>query len=125
MNRFDTIDDLTNPERLCKLTGPIADMHVTPFSAIGFSSSAFQKVKVHLETGATKNFILKQTRFKDDWLSLRSNDSIGREAALLEEDRLKKIWSIIRCPYVAFAKENDSSALLMDDYSDDLFPDAR
>jgi len=125
MHRFETINDLTDPEQLCKLIGAIAGINVESFSAIGFSHSVFRKVKLVLETGSIRNLILKQTNLKDDWLSLRSQDIVGREAEMLEEVCLKKIWGILHCPYIAFARENDSTGLLMEDLSAYLFPDTK
>lgn len=125
MHRFDTIADLTNPELLCNVTGPIATINSEPFSAIGFSHSGFHRVEVILQTGLRRKFILKQTNIKADWLSHRTNDQVGREGALLNEKRLAKIWSYIHCPYVAVAQEDGFTALLMDDFSDYLFPDVR
>jgi thiamine kinase-like enzyme len=125
MHRFDRVADLSCREILSKLTGPIVKIDTEPLSANGFSGSVLERVHVLLQTGATKKFILKKTNLRADWLSQRSNDHIGREAAFLNESRLSRIWDIIHCPYVAFAREHGSTGLLMDDYSDYLFPDVR
>ena len=125
MKRFRCIDDLTNPELLGRLIGLVAKIDKQPFSAVGFSGSVLERVRVLLETGTTRNFVLKETRLNNEWLSLRTNDAIGREAALLDEDKLAKVWNIIHCPYVAFAREIDCTGLLMDDLTEHLFPDTR
>jgi len=125
MHRFDTIADLTKPESLRNLTGPIVQINTEPFSAIGFSHSKFDRVEVLLQTGLTRKFVLKQTNIKADWLSHRTNDLVGREGALLNEKPLAKVWTKIHCPYVAFAQEAGFTGLLMDDFSDYLFPDVR
>jgi hypothetical protein len=125
MNRFNKIADLTDPGYLCAITGPVIKIDAVPFAAIGFSGALLQRIEVLPETGVKRNFILKQTDLKKDWISQRTNDHIGREAALLEEHCLAKIWKYIHCPYVAFARENDLTGLLMEDVSDYLFPDAR
>src|SRR6478752_3448529 len=108
MTRFATIADLTNPDCLSQVTGPITTIQVTPFTAIGYSGSALYQVQAIMTNGSTKNFVLKQTRLKTDWLSQRTNDRIGREAALLHEKDLDAIWTKIVNPYVAFAHEEDS-----------------
>jgi thiamine kinase-like enzyme len=125
MQRFENISDLTNPACLCKITGPIAGISKTLLSAVGFSGSVLERVEVILQSGSIRNFILKYTRLEADWLSLRSKDSVGREAALLSESGLSGIWHSIHCPYIAFASENAETGLLMDDFTDYLFPDVR
>src|SRR5438105_3955390 len=125
MMRFDSIPDLTNPELLCTLTGPIVKINKTLLSAVGFSGSVLERVEVILQSGIIRNFILKYTRIEADWLSQRARDKVGREAALLSESSLSCIWNSIHCPYVAFASENGEIGLLMDDFSDYLFPDVR
>src|ERR1700681_2403235 len=125
MVRFATISDLTNPEKLCTLTGPISKVSKTLLSAIGFSASVLERIEIILQSGIKRNFILKRTRLGADWLSQRSNDQVGREAALLNEFSLSGIWNIIHCPYSAFTSENDQIGLLMDDFTDYLFPDVR
>jgi thiamine kinase-like enzyme len=125
MKRFDSTPALTNPELLCELTGPIEEINKTLLSAVGFSGSVLERVKVKLKSGITRNFILKSTRIEADWLSQRAKDQVGREAALLSESCLSGIWNIIHCPYVAFASENGEIGLLMDDFTDYLFPDVR
>src|ERR1035437_1615659 len=125
MVRLATISDLTNPEILCKLTGPIARINKKLLSAVGFSGSILERIEVKLQSGVTRNFILKYTRIKADWLSQRAKDHVGREAELLSESGLSGIWNIIHCPYLAFASENGEIGLLMDDFTDYLFPDVR
>ncbi|HEX5153940.1 MAG TPA: phosphotransferase [Parafilimonas sp.] len=125
MTRFDTIADLTNPECLRKITGPVMKVDIVPFAAIGFSGATLQRVEVLCETGTKRNFVLKLVHLKNDWISQRTNDHIGREGALLDEQCLAGIWDHIHCPYIAFARENDLTGLLMNDFSNYLFPDAR
>jgi hypothetical protein len=125
MTRFEAIADLTDPDCLSQVAGPIATVEVTPFTAIGFSGSALYRVQAVMANGSTKNFVFKRTELKADWLSQRTNDRIGREVALLGEKDLEAVWTKIVNPYVAFAREEDSSGLLMDDLSGYLFPDIR
>jgi Phosphotransferase enzyme family len=125
MMRFDTISDLTNPQLLCRITGPVTRINKTLLSAVGFSGSVLEKVEVNLQSGIIRKFVLKYTRLKVDWLSQRARDQVGREAALLNESGLSGIWKSIHCPYTAFAIENGEIGLLMDDFSAFLFPDIR
>jgi Phosphotransferase enzyme family len=125
MIRFETILGLTSSELLSTITGPILKINKTLLSAVGFSGSVLEKVDVSLKSGANRNFILKYTRLGDDWLSQRSGDQVGREAALLSESCLAGVWNCIQCPYVAYALENGEIGLLMDDFSAYLFPDVR
>ena len=125
MQRFENFLDLTNPICLGKITGPIAGIKKTILSAVGFSGSVLERVEVHLQSGGIRNLILKSTRLETDWLSLRSKDMVGREAALLGEAGLSGVWKSIHCPYIAFAFENGETGLLMDDFTDFLFPDIR
>jgi thiamine kinase-like enzyme len=125
MVRFAKVSDLTDPDHLVGLTGPIAAMNNTLLSAVGYSGSVLERIEVKLQSGTIRNFILKDTRFESDWLSQRANDQVGREAALLNESSLSGIWNCIHCPYCAFASENGRIGLLMDDYTDYLFPDIR
>ena len=125
MIRFDSISSLTNPEFLSRITGPISSINKTQLSAIGYSGSLLERIEVFLQSGIIRNFILKSTLIKADWLSQRANDQVGREAELLNEPSLSGVWKCIQSPYVAFAKENGQIALLMDDVSDYLFPDIR
>jgi thiamine kinase-like enzyme len=125
MNRFATIAALTEPGPLGSITGPITTVHTEPLHTIGFSASELQKLTVVFETGNTQSFIVKKTDRQADWLSQRSRDGVGREAALLEEPCLQQIWNKLHCPYVAFAREGKQLGLLMEDLSTYLFPDVR
>jgi thiamine kinase-like enzyme len=125
MLRSDSIASLTDPEFLSRILGPIAKVEKTMLPFVGYSGSVLERVEIILQTGVRRNFILKSTQIKADWLSQRSKDQVGREAALLGESSLSGIWDHIHCPYVAFAKENGIIGLLMDDFSNYLFPDIR
>jgi thiamine kinase-like enzyme len=125
MNRFETIADLTNPQSLSTIFGPVKNINTKPFNAIGFSGAILQRVELISEDNITQHLILKQANSKNDWLSQRTHDAIGREAAWLNEDCLAKTWNIIHCPYIAFAQDNGTTGLLMKDLSAHLFPDNR
>src|SRR5450432_4096066 len=125
MKRLTFISNFTNPEVIETFTGAISNIHNTILSGIGFSASVLQRIDVDLITGPAQSFILKQTSLNADWLSQRTQDSIGREAAILNEKCLLKIWESIHCPYIAFAIEEGQIAMLMNNLSDYLFPDVR
>jgi hypothetical protein len=125
MNRLATIAALTDPALLATISGLAAEVHIEPLTTIGFSASELQKVTVVVKNGNTQKFVLKKTNRQADWLSQRSHDSVGREAALLEEPILQKIWNYLHCPYLAFAREGYLTGLLMEDLSAHLFPDVR
>ncbi len=67
--------------------------------------------------------MLKRTRLADDWLSQRTADPVGREAALLDEPSLSRVWDCFVCPYRAFAIDTQEIGVLMDDLTDHLLPD--
>lgn len=125
MLRSDSIAGLTNPKLLSKIVGPITKIEKTILPAVGYSGSVLQRVEIILQTGIRRSFILKSTQIESDWLSQRAKDQVGREAALLGESSLSEIWTSIHCPYIAYAKENGVIALLMEDFSNFLFPDIR
>ena len=125
MQRFDFISDLANPRSLASLLGPVLQINKTILHAEGFSGSVLERVTVTLGSGEIQNLILKHIVLKNDWLSQRSGDDIGREGALLEEPYLSRVWDSVHCPYIAFAKEKNELALLMNDVSPWLFPDTR
>src|SRR5580692_1335032 len=122
---FNSIRELTDPKRLCTVTGPISKINQTIIAGVGFSGSELSRVQVLLYSGLTQYYILKCTRLDADWLSQRAGDRVGREFALLGESALSEIWNSIHCPYVACASENGKIGLLMNDYSSYLFPDVK
>ena len=126
MKRFASISDFTDTKAMEAFTGAISGINKTTlFSGAGFSGAALERIDVETTSGLKHSFMLKHTRLNADWLSLRTNDTIGREAALLDEKRLSKVWESIHCPYLAFAMEEGEIAMLMNDLSEYLFPDVR
>jgi len=125
MTRCNSIADLTNPQWLKTIYGPLKEINTKPFITTGFSGAVLQKIELIAADNTTHHLILKQTNLKTDWISQRTHDTVGREAAWLNEECLRRTWNIIHCPYIAFAKENDLTGLLMEDLSAHLFPDNR
>jgi hypothetical protein len=123
--RLQHIEDLTDQPGLEAIVGPIAAIDRRPFSSGGFSGSSFEKITVTLSSGTTQQFVLKQTRLADDWFSQRTSDPVGREAALLDEPSLSRVWDSFACPYRAYAIDDGAIGLLMDDLAGHLFPDER
>ena len=125
MKRFASIADLTDPRALETLTGPVSSIHKTLLSGVGYSGSVLYRMEVHLLSGEIRSFILKHTVIRTDWLSQRTHDTVGREAAILDDPYFSRIWESIQCPFVAFALDEGEIAVLMKDVTLYLFPDVR
>jgi hypothetical protein len=125
MKQFTYISDLTNPKAPETITGAVSSINKTLLSGIGYSDATLERIDVKLTSGSTQSFILKYIKLSADWLSQRTKDTVGREAAILEEDRLLKIWESVDCPYIAFAMEKGQIAVLMKDLSAYLLPDVK
>ena len=125
MKQFTHISDLTNPKVIETITGAVSTINKTLLSGIGYSDSTLERIDVELTSGSTQSFILKYTKLNADWLSQRTKDTVGREAAILGEDSLLKIWDSVDCPYIAFAIEKGEIAVLMNDLSAYLLPDVK
>ena len=122
---FDLIADLNHAETLARLLGPISRFTRTPIETVGFSGSRHHRFEIVMASGQQHAFIFKHTRLADNWIAHRTMDRLGREAALLAEPALAGVWQAFDCPYRAFAMEPGEIGLLMDDLSDQLFPDVR
>lgn len=125
MKRFAAIVDLTNPQALATLMGQVLTIHKTILSGVGYSGSVLYRMQVHLLSGEVRSFILKRTAIRTDWLSQRTHDTVGREAAILDDPYFSRIWESVQCPFVAFALEEGEIAVLMKDVTPHLFPDIR
>jgi hypothetical protein len=88
MKRFDSIENLTSSESLCELVGPISKIEKKLLSGVGYSDSALVRIKLVLQSGISRDFVLKHTRLTRDWLSQRARDQVGRESALLNDPSL-------------------------------------
>src|SRR5687768_12482469 len=120
--RFATPGQTIEPEALAALVGPIRALERVPLHTIGFTEARHERLELILESGERRRFVVKRTRLAADWTARRTNDTRGREAAMLAEPALDAIWDSFACPYVAFATAGDEIALLMDDLSAHLFP---
>lgn len=118
-------EDLTRPETLERVVGPVSTITIAPLQTTGFSGSEHKLVKVLLQDGATRRFILKRTPLQTDWTYQLSSSSRAREAALLDTPQLRGVWQVFKCPYVYFAECPNETALLMEDLTPFLLPDVK
>ncbi len=130
MNRSDvtpvrvaTPDHLVHAEVLQSLLGPIASLTVQPMQTSGYSGAVFERVEVRLAHAGTQVMVCKRTRLAKDWVAYRSNDRLGREVALLAEARLRGVWDVMNCPYLAYAAAAGELGVLMTDLGPWLLPD--
>ncbi|HET9983231.1 MAG TPA: aminoglycoside phosphotransferase family protein [Longimicrobiales bacterium] len=123
--RFPSIASLLDPGALAQIVGPVRLVRREPMGTPGFSGSTHERLVVVLGDGAERRLVLKRVPLDRDWTVLASGDARGREAALLAEPALARVWDIFACPYVAYALGEGEVALLMDDLGERLFPDVR
>lgn len=119
------VADLLDTETLRRLLGGAGAVQVEPLQTLGYSGSQFFRIIVDTSTGAQEQFFVKRTVLKEDWFSQRSQDRIGREAAVLLAPQLAEIGQVFHLPYRAVAVEAGRFALLMEDVSPWLLPDER
>lgn len=122
VSRFRRIEDLTDPNCLASLIGPIVSVERAPLVTLGYSAARHERLCLRLGSGGDRSFVLKRIWPRLDWTSYRTGDARGREALLLEEPSLQTIWRIFYCPYWAYAVEEDAIGLLMEDLADSLPP---
>jgi hypothetical protein len=122
---FDHIDQLRDPEALSRLTGPVVAVERLVMPTVGFSGSTHERFELRLASGDRLPLVLKHTRLSHDWVTKRTADDVGREAALLGERKLDRVWEVFSCPYVAYAAERGALGLLMHDLTEYLMPDVR
>jgi hypothetical protein len=121
--QFRQIDDLSSPERLGEIVGPVESIVHMPLATVGFSQAQHERLTVHLRDGSQVKLVLKRFRLADSWTAYRTGDTVGREAALLTEPALGSVWQVFRNPYRALAIEGGEIGLLMTDLTDTLVPD--
>ncbi len=117
------IDDLSSPEGLREILGPIASIVREPLATVGFSQAQHERVTVYLSHGSQAQVVLKRFALSTSWTAYRTGDPVGREAALLMEPALAGVWEVFGNPYRAFAVEGEEVGLLMTDLTDTLVPD--
>ena len=123
--KTNSISDLTDNDFLTGLFGPIDHIEKQPLKTTGFSGSAHEKVVLHPEYGETISLVLKLIYPSQDMTIWRSGNISNPEVMLLDHTEMYGVWNIFQPPYIAYAKENENSALLMHDLSNYLFPDVR
>jgi hypothetical protein len=118
--QFLQIDDLSSPERLEELVGPVRSIERVPLPTVGFSQAYHERLTVQLVNGSQMSFVLKRFAPAVTWTAYRTGDAVGREAAILTEPALAEVWEVFRNPYRAFAMQNGEVGLLMTDLTDSL-----
>jgi hypothetical protein len=115
--RLPAVSNLTDPASLQGVTGAIVDLEQAPLPAAGLSGASLTRVAAHLQNGQRRHLMLKLVVPAESWTAFRSGDATGREALVLAEPALQRIWDGIACPYLAYAIEPGRIGLLMDDLS--------
>jgi len=123
--RFDSPSDLTDSRTFERLLGPVRSVEARAMKSSGFSGATFEKVEVALGNGTNRSFVLKHVRPKTDWTAPLTGDTVAREGLLLERESLAPAWEIFASPCVAWARDDDELALLMQDLGEHLVPDVR
>lgn len=118
-----SVDALLDPTTLPGLLGR-APARVVPLGARGRSGSRFYEVLAGPE-GDEARFVVKETRLAEHWLSSRTADDVGREAAALTTAELKPIHRIFASPYRAVAVEQGRTGILMEDVKPGLLDEQR
>jgi hypothetical protein len=116
-------NDLLQSALLERLLGRIESVSVQLLQAQGYSGARLERLEVQLSAGGYQHLIHKRVRLAEDWTAYRSNDSTGRQAALLAEPRLRGVWDVVACAYRAYAIADGDVGLLMTDLSPWLLPD--
>jgi len=117
--------DFLDPATLSRILGPIAELKRTQLDSIGFSGASFERLHVRLRSGESRALMLKRVPLRDDWISKRTGDSLGRTAELLAAPEMKGVWEVFHCPYLAYGSDEGEMSLLMEDVGEHLFPDER
>jgi hypothetical protein len=125
MKCFSRLGDLGDPVALSTILGPIRRVREQAMKTVGFTTASHRRLVAEFEDGHEESFVCKQTSPRTDWTAIRTCDTRGREAAILEEPSLTAIWQCVSNPYIAFAMENETTALLMRDLTPYLLPDVR
>ena len=93
--RLDSVDQLTEPESLARVLGPVSRVRREPMSgASSFSGARHERVRVDLADGTSGTLVLKLARPERNWIARRTGDRLGREAALLGEPALAGVWEV-------------------------------
>jgi hypothetical protein len=123
--RLPSVDSLLDPASLRDVLGVSNPVWVEALSTLGYSGSTFHRVTVDGVRPEESSFIVKRTVLAEDWFSHRTDDSVGREAAVVASPELSGIGEIFDLPVIAVAVEPGRTAILMEDVSRWLLPDVR
>jgi len=123
--KSNSVSELTGHDFLTELFGPLRSIEKQPLKTSGFSGSAHEKIILHPENGESISLILKRIYASQDMTIWRSGNIHNREVMLLDDKEMAEVWDIFQSPYIAYAIEENNSALLMHDLSKNLFPDSR
>jgi hypothetical protein len=123
--KSNSIDHLTSRDFLTELFGPVRNIEKQALKTSGFSGSSHEKVILHLENAETIFLIVKHIYPSRDMTIWRSGNIHDREVMLLDDKEMGDVWDIFQSVYIAYAIEDNNSALLMHDVSKNLFPDVR
>jgi hypothetical protein len=125
MKCFSRLGNLRDPVALSTILGPIRRVREQAMTTVGFTAASHRRLIAEFEDGREESFVCKQTSPQTDWTAIRTRDTRGREAAILEEPSLAGVWKCVTSPYIALASENGTTALLMRDLTSHLLPDVR
>ena len=118
------LDELLSFQLLGSLAGPVSAVQSVPLEAPGYSGASLDRIFLDHPGGRQTGLVLKRIQLGSNWVADRSGDTIGREAALLDERSLDSVWSVFSSPYRAYACHGQRVSILMDDLTDHLLPDA-
>src|SRR4051812_3894857 len=121
----DTISQITDREFLASFTGDIRSIERQAMKTVGFSGTRFERLRLGLADGNKATLIVKHINPEQDATAWRTGGVAAREARLLNERALDRVWEVFDSPYLAYAFDGDVSALLMRDISQHLSPDVR
>src|SRR6185503_5808718 len=91
----------------------------------GYTGVTRERLEFVLESGAIRRLVSKRVALARDWTALRTGDTRGREALLLDHSAFAPVWECFACPYVAYGMGEGEITLVMDDLEPQLFPDVR
>ena len=119
------IKNLMEPDFLSPILGAVEGVQISDLVTPGHSGSLHKKLIVTLSGGKTISLVMKTIHPEMDVTIRRTGALYTREALLLDSRALDDIWNFFESPYIAYAKEETSAALLMHDLSDYIVPDKR
>jgi hypothetical protein len=107
IHRFANAREVLDPDALGALIGPLRTVTSTPLTTSGFTGAQHERLDIVLHNGELRQLVVKRVDLNRDWTAIRTDDRIGREAALLNEPAIGAIWDAFACPYRAYWAGND------------------